>query len=213
MILAKTVCNLRRYYKQNKKQTIRIIVSIYNPISRINWSVEDIGLIWELVEAYTPSLGLKDEQAKAKQQQLDLIREMEYVISQLPKGGKISVPEFMDLLKSWNPDIDPTGKAVGDAMRIIKDEVSRPSNGTSYYHGFHLPKEGKEFIGKQTLEVIERCSAPFSFRVVPDCFVNEKQERSDLRLSFSRLNKPPWITSPLNLGSIVGYSIYLHEAV
>lgn len=45
MVLAITVCNLRNYYDQSKRQTVDLIRNRYNRRCGINWSEEDISLI------------------------------------------------------------------------------------------------------------------------------------------------------------------------
>jgi len=75
-VLAKTVCNLRNYYAQTKDQTIELIQGRYNKLSRLNWSAEDIALIWDLVEDYVPSLWLQDERYLSKKRSSEVQREL-----------------------------------------------------------------------------------------------------------------------------------------
>jgi hypothetical protein len=139
IVLAKTVCNLRNYHAQTKDQTIELIQGRYNKLSRINWSAEDIALIWDLVEGYVPSLWLQDERYLSEKRRSELQRELKEVLKRLTPGGRIKVTDMQEVLKQWDPTLDPSTKALGDAMRALTGSASKSSNSVAYYYDFQLP--------------------------------------------------------------------------
>lgn len=139
IVLAKTVCNLRNYYAQTKEETIELIQGRYNKLSRINWSAEDIALIWDLVEGYVPSLWLQDERYLSEKRRSELQRELKEVLKRLTPGGRIKVTVMQEVLKQWDPSLDPSTKALGDAMRALTGSASKSSNSVAYYYDFQLP--------------------------------------------------------------------------
>ena len=138
-VLAKTVCNLRNYYAQTKDQTVDLIRRRYNTLSRISWSEDDIALIWDLVEGFTPSLWLQDERYLSKKRRTELQRELKEVLKRLTPGGRIKVTDMQMLLNEWDPNLDASTKALGDAMRALTGSASKSSNSVAYYFGFQLP--------------------------------------------------------------------------
>lgn len=139
IVLAKTVCNLRNYYAQTKDQTIELIRGRYNELSRIHWSAEAIALIWDLVEVYVPSLWLQDERYLSERRRSELQRELNEVLKRLTPGGRIKVTDMQELVKQWDPNLDASPKALGDAMRAVTGSASTSSNSVAYYFGFQLP--------------------------------------------------------------------------
>ena len=139
IVLAKTVCNLRNYYQQTKAQTVALITTIYNPLCRINWSEEDIELTWDLVEGFTPSLWLQDERYLSRMRAAEVQRELRDLLDHLTPGGRIPVLVMVELLNQWDTSLNVSKREVGDAMRAITGNASKPSNGVSYYNGVQLP--------------------------------------------------------------------------
>ena len=69
---------------------------------------------------------------------------------------RTSFQAFFDLFNNWNPDLFPSQKAFGDAMRVVTGKATTPSNGVSYYHGFTLPIGGVRFINKEVVDICDR---------------------------------------------------------
>ena len=88
-ILAKVVCNLRNYYQQDTHQTVELITALFNPKSWQVWSKEAITLAWELVEGFTPSLGLADAKAIAKQRAAMIEYEVVDLIAWTRQGDRV----------------------------------------------------------------------------------------------------------------------------
>jgi len=139
IVLAKAIANLRNYYVQSKAQTIELITRIYNPLSQIEWSRTDIGLIWELVGGYTPSLWFIDERHLGWKRNTEIQEEIRYLLARLTPGGKIEVHKMQELVRLWFPDLEFTPRLLGDAMSAVTGRASKPSAGISYYWGFQLP--------------------------------------------------------------------------
>jgi hypothetical protein len=70
-ILAKVISNLRNYYQQDAMQTTELVLGVFNPRAGTLWSPEGIKLTWDLVEGFTPLLGLTDETAVALRRATD----------------------------------------------------------------------------------------------------------------------------------------------
>lgn len=139
IVLAKTVCNLRNYLARSRAQTIKLIQCVYNPRCGIKWSEEDIGLLWDLIERFVPSLWLTDERHLSPQRTARVQREVRGVLDRLTPGGKIPVKKMQQLLADWDPDLRATPRELGLAMKALTGEASKSSNGVSYYPGFQLP--------------------------------------------------------------------------
>lgn len=139
IVLAKTVCNLRNYYKQSKVQTVELITTIYNPLCGINWSEEDIELTWDLAGGLPPTLWLIDERYLSHKKRTIFQWELRSLLECLTPGGKVLVPVMQKLVQEWDPSLNATPREIGDAMRAVTGKASEVSNGVSYYYGFQLP--------------------------------------------------------------------------
>lgn len=167
MTLAKVVCNLRYFYLQSAEETVNLVRSLFNPRADYRWSQEAIRLTWEMVEGFTPSLGLADEMAKAKKRALELEREVHYLLTFTRLGGRVATKDLFSLFQEWNPEhgvsysvsqngsqelgvIDPpsqewspeigvTDIAFGRAVVSLTGRASMSTGGVRYYSGFHLP--------------------------------------------------------------------------
>ncbi len=145
-ILAKVVCNLRNYYRQSAEQTIELVTGVFNPKAWTAWSPEGIKLAWELVEGFTPSLGLADEMAVAQRQAADLEDAVVDLIAYTKSGGRVSGEDLRNLFRVWNPDLQFTDVAFGLAVNAVTGMTSKASHGTRYWIGFHLPTP-EELLG------------------------------------------------------------------
>ena len=141
VILAKVVCNLRNYYQQDQASTVRLIRDHFNARGRYAWSPEGISLTWEEVKRFTPSLGLADEKAIAKQRLAFLENEVVDLIAWTKPGGRVWDKDLEKVFREWNPDleIEFTGNLFSRAVKAVTGMSKTPSNGRFYWEGFHLP--------------------------------------------------------------------------
>lgn len=138
-ILAKVVCNLRKYYGQDQDATVRLIQKHFNPKSDYKWSAEGIRLTWEMVEPYTPSLGLVDEMAVAKHEAAFLENEVIDLVASTKIGGKVWDHDLLAEFQRKNPEIQVTLHAFTKAVNLVTGMKKTNSNGKRYWVGFHLP--------------------------------------------------------------------------
>jgi hypothetical protein len=139
LTLAKAVCNLRHYHRQDRENTVRLIQEHFNPRAGDTWSPEAIRLTWDLVERFTPSLGLRDEDARVKQRKLVLEGEVVELIAWTLPGGRVAADELLEVFRQWNPDLEVTGNAFTRAVQAVTGLRKLRSNGTDWWVGFHLP--------------------------------------------------------------------------
>ena len=142
-ILAKVVCNLRNYYLQSAAQTVELVLSVFNPKSWQEWSPEGIKLAWELVEGFTPSLGLSDEKAVAKQRAALIEDAVVDLIAWTKSGGRVSGEDLRAVFAEWNPDLPVTPVEFAIAVKAVTGLKTKTSNGTRYWVGFQLPVVSK----------------------------------------------------------------------
>lgn len=142
--LAKVVCNLRRYYLQDREATIRLIREFFNPRFGYRWTAEGIGLTWELVAPYAPSLGIKDDTAVNRERADDLYDRVVDLVLELEPRGRVLFTDLYAHFLALNPDLDPvpTDVAFGIAVGDVTGKKSTPSKGKRYYSGFRIPKAG-----------------------------------------------------------------------
>lgn len=140
--MAKVVCNLRYYYRLNAKQTADLMLAHFNAKSRYRWSEEGILLTWELVQGFTPSLGLSDKDAVAKHELADLEDDVVDFLSRVLPGGRVSVEVLYAGFKASNPEVDTNEIAFGRVVTSLTGISSKSSKGKRFYSGFHLPGEG-----------------------------------------------------------------------
>lgn len=140
-ILLHVVCNLRNYYQQDADQTVRLISWHFNSKSWEVWSPEAVRLAWELVEPYTPSLGLTDEDARSRQRVAEIEDEVTDLIAYTRSGGEVSVEKLFALYQEWFPDREIDRRLFGKAVNAVTGIKSKPKNGRRSYVGFHLPTE------------------------------------------------------------------------
>lgn len=137
--LAKVVCNLRHFYRQDVDSTVDLVQTYFNPRTLRDWSPEAIRLTWEMVEPFTPSLGLRTERARAKQHKRTLEEEVrEFLAITLP-GGRILDHDLLDAFREWDPSLPVTSNAFTRAVQAITGEEKVPSDSKRYWVGFHLP--------------------------------------------------------------------------
>ncbi len=140
IILAKVVCNLRCYYLQDKENTVRMVKTYFNTRCWDDpWSSEAIGLIWECVEGYTPSLGLSDKAGIAKQKAQFLAREVAYLLESLPCEGRVLDKDLFSLFQEWNPDMEITSNQFSRAVSEVTGLSKTHSHSKRYWVGLHLP--------------------------------------------------------------------------
>ena len=138
-ILGKVVCNLRNYYRQSAEQTVELVTGVFNPKAWTPWSPEGIKLAWDLVEGFTPSLGLSDEKAVAKQRAALIEDEVVDLIAWTRSGGRVSGEDLLAVFTAWNPDLLVTPREFGAAVKAVTGLTQKPSNGIYYWVGFRLP--------------------------------------------------------------------------
>jgi len=142
MILAKAVCNLRNYYLQDKEKTVKLIQNHFNPKCWDEpWSPEAVGLMWECVENFTPSLGLVDEAAVAKQKARLIEQEVAYLLQGMSPGGRVQDKELLKTFREWNPDIEVTSNLFSRAVKAVTGTSKLRSDGKGFWVGFHFPDE------------------------------------------------------------------------
>lgn len=141
VILAKVVCNLRNYYRQDQASTVRLIRDHFNPKAGYAWSPEGIRLTWEEVARFTPSLGLADEKAIAKQRLAFLENEVVDLIAWTVPGGRVWDKELEQVFREWNPELELEfkGNSFSRAVKAVTGLSKSYSNGKGYWVGFHLP--------------------------------------------------------------------------
>lgn len=142
LTLARVVCNLRHYFLQSREMTVRLIQDFFNPRSHHVWSDEAIGLTWDLVAPYTPSMGLRDPTALNRERAADLYDLVVDFILTLEPGGRVLTADLYTVFLDMHPHLDPvpTEVAFGIAVGDVSGITSRSSKGRRYYSGFHLPK-------------------------------------------------------------------------
>lgn len=143
--LAKVVCNLRNYHLQSKEETIKLIQEYFNPKCGLIWSPEGIGLTWELVEPYAPSLGLRDETTVKRERAADLYDLAVDLVLMLEPGGRVLCTDLYEFFLWLNPDLDPvpTDVAFGIAFGDATCRISTPSKNKRYWSGFRIPQRYK----------------------------------------------------------------------
>jgi len=139
VILAKVICNLRNYYQQDAEQTAELILGVFNSRAGTHWSPEGVKLTWDLVEGFTPLLGLSDEAAVAQRRSADLEDAVVDLIAYTKSGGRVSGEDLRDLFAEWNPDLQFTPVAFGIAVKAVTGLRTKTLHGTRYWVGFHLP--------------------------------------------------------------------------
>lgn len=139
VILANVICNLRNYYQQDADQTVKLIRWHFNPKSWEVWSPEAIRLAWELVEPYTPSLGLVDEGAQSRRRMAELEDQVVDLIAYTLPGGRVSTSDLFALFKEWYPDFEVDARVFGKSVKSVTGIGSKSVNSGRYYEGFHLP--------------------------------------------------------------------------
>lgn len=146
--LAKVVCNLRKYYKQSRQGTIRLVRGIFNPKCGIDWSSEGIGITWDLVEPYTPSLGLSNRAAVKRSDRDHLYEAVVDFVLLLEPGGRALTTDLFRLFLLLNPDVHPlpTDDAFGIAFGDVTCRTSRPSKGKRYYSGVRIPNHLRRLL-------------------------------------------------------------------
>lgn len=146
--LAKVVCNLRNYHLQSKEETIELIMKYFNGKCGVMWSPEGIGLTWEMVEPYTPSLGLKDETAVRLELAAELYELAVDLVLMLEQGGRVLVTDLYAFFLEVNPDLDPvpTDVAFGIAFGDATCRKSTPSRSKRYWSGFRIPEEYRKKV-------------------------------------------------------------------
>ena len=138
-ILGKVVCNLRNYYRQSAEQTVELVTGVFNPKAWTAWSPEGIKLAWDLVEGFTPSLGLSDEKAVAKQRAALIEDEVVDLIAWTRSGGRVSGEDLLAVFTAWNPDLLVTPREFGAAVKAVTGQSTVPIHGVRFWVGFHLP--------------------------------------------------------------------------
>lgn len=140
MLFAKVVCNLRNYYLQDQESTVKLILTYFNPVCWDEpWSPEAVSLMWECVETYTPSLGIRDEKARAKQQRHALEDDVFDLLTWVRLGGRVLDDDLLAVFRDWNPQLEVTPNAFSRAVTALTGIPKRRSNGQDYWEGFHIP--------------------------------------------------------------------------
>nr|WP_320133184.1 hypothetical protein [uncultured Holophaga sp.] len=139
MALAKVVCNLRHYFRQDQESTVRLIQKHYNPKSDYQWSEEGIRLTWDRVAPFTPFLGFVDVDAQSKRRVADLEDDVIDLIAFTRSGGQASTKELFATFKAWHPDLEVDPRVFGKAVKAATGINTKSSNSERYYEGFHLP--------------------------------------------------------------------------
>lgn len=137
--LVKVVCNLRNYFGISQEETIRLVTSIFNPKSDYFWSRKAVGLVWELVANFNPSLGLSKPAGIAKQHAVEVEDAVTELLAYTRSGGRVSTDDFFDTLIKHNPDLVTTKTAVSRAVRDITGIKTTSYQDGRCFNGFHLP--------------------------------------------------------------------------
>ena len=137
--LAKVVCNLRHYYRQDQEATVELVQKYFNPRSVHDWSPEAIRLTWECVACFTPSLGIRDVKARAKQKAQRLETEVIDLLIWTKSGGRVLDDDLLRVFRKWNPSMRVTSNAFTRAISAVTGMSKRRSNGKAYWVGFCLP--------------------------------------------------------------------------
>lgn len=169
MTMAKAVCNLRYYFRLDAEQTAELMLAHFNPRARYRWSEAGILLTWELVEGFTPLLGLTDKDAVAKHQLADLEEDAIDLLAHTLSGGRVSTEALFARFKEWNPDVETNEVAFGRVVTSLTGISSHSSKGKRYYSGFHLPSSSMEAgasrvvpISKPKVEAVEGSAQPLN---------------------------------------------------
>lgn len=140
MIFAKVVCNLRNYYLQDQESTVKLILTHFNPKCWDEpWSLEAVRLMWECVEPFTPSLGIRDGKARAKQRKRSLEDEVVDLLAWVRLGGRVLDDDLLGVLRAWNPHLEVTLNAFTRAVNALTGMTKLRSDGKDYWEGFHIP--------------------------------------------------------------------------
>lgn len=142
--LARIICNLRKYHTQSRESTIRIILDHFNPYSDWIWTAEEIGLIWDLVGSYTPSLGISDKDAVAKRAAAELYEEVVDLVLELLPNGQVSMVDLYRYFQATHPNLQVTKNAFGRAFYAVTGIRSSKVGSVRYYKGFRLPSPLQE---------------------------------------------------------------------
>jgi len=151
--MAKVVCNLRNYFRLDAKQTAELMISLFNPKARFRWSEEGILLTWELVEGFTPSLGLSDKDAVAKQQLAALEEDVIDLLAHTYLGKRVSVEDLFNRFQELYPEVDTNEIAIGRVITALTGISSHSSKGVRYYSGFHLPRAIEEATASRVVTI------------------------------------------------------------
>jgi len=94
----------------------------------MQWSAEAIALTWELVEDFTPSLGLSDRDAvtarKNREREDNLIDLLSYLIPD--NEGRMFCTDLYRIYTEWFPDDSPIkSTAIGIALKAVTGIESR----------------------------------------------------------------------------------------
>lgn len=140
MIFAKVVCNLRNYYLQDQESTVDLIQTYFNPKCWDEpWSPEAVRLMWEYVEPFTPSLGLADEKARAKQRKRSLEDEVIDLLAWVKLGGRVLDDDLLRVFHQWNPHLNVKLNSFTRAVNAVTGMTKLRSDGKDYWIGFSLP--------------------------------------------------------------------------
>lgn len=139
MALAKAVCNLRHYHRLPLEDGVRLVQEHFNPRAGDTWSPEGIRLAWDLVEPFTPSLGLRDEKARAQRQARLLEDLVVDLIAWTVPGGRVLDKDLLRVFRQWNPDFEITGNAFSRTVKAVTGMGKLRSNGKDFWVGFQLP--------------------------------------------------------------------------
>lgn len=138
-VLAQIVSNLRNYHRLNQAETKAVMRGVFDSKSKVKWSNEALELAWELVEGFTPSLGLIDPDAISKRHSEELEDRLVDVVAFTRSGGRVAIQDLINLFREWNPDFEVNEIAFGRAFSAITGIRSKPSKGIRYFSGLHLP--------------------------------------------------------------------------
>ncbi len=138
--LAKVVCNLRNFYLLDVDSTIELVQKCFNPRTVFyEWSPEAIRLTWECVACFTPSLGIRDVKARAKQKAQRLETEVIDLLVWTKSGGRVLDDDLLRVFRKWNPGMRVTSNSFTRAVNAVTGMSKRRSNGKAYWVGFCLP--------------------------------------------------------------------------
>lgn len=137
--LLKVVCNLRNFHLQDRDSTVRLVTTHFNPRMWREWSPEAVGIAWDLVEGFTPALGLRDPKARDKQRKVALEDEVLHLLAWVEPGGRTLDKDLLKVFREWNPHLRVTAHAFTRAVGDLLGQQKLRSSGKGYWVGFHLP--------------------------------------------------------------------------